>query len=452
MAAWGRLVDDILGARIFFNVPLQDQRHHATLRDMFQAAQEGDDRAMRASQQLLGWALDRYEDPRAELRSIQFERTGRIDYALTYFGLGGLLPHEFSERDQRNIYWSAAHTAIVTSVLLRHAYASAEWDVFTKALDELAEHLQPGNDSAFGVKMLCLVLGEFDITEMPDEAVIHALDVLGRLFLATDSRYEITRVGAFVFQISAFFDRVRIAEISVPRPRILEHYIQSAARRVIEENAPHLSIESYVLRRGDEAIDEFAARGGRFSSHGVEFALSALQHAQDEAGVNRANALLDRVLLDAPDPFAPALANSAFMQAMDMADPAIARRIYDAADAHQEDMNGFVANLGQITANAISSSENPLLDNRFANYTRLGAPYRGIPNMDFLQSRSRRFPNSHAVLSEPWTLARHSAMGPDAAAVVMTVLLCAGRLQPQLPIELWLVIFEFMIRADFRGA
>lgn len=52
-------------------------------------------------------------------------------------------------------------------------------------------------------------------------------------------------------------------------------------------------------------------------------------------------------------------------------------------------------------------------------------------------------------LDQTWTLQRHRNFPRATSPILLTVLLCAKRMEPALPKEIWLIIFEFLTRRDF---
>lgn len=66
-----------------------------------------------------------------------------------------------------------------------------------------------------------------------------------------------------------------------------------------------------------------------------------------------------------------------------------------------------------------------------------------------LISRNREtWPRAYDALAQPWSLQLHSRLPPSEKEVIFTVLLCARRLVPRLPPEIWLLIFEQLRRID----
>lgn len=66
-----------------------------------------------------------------------------------------------------------------------------------------------------------------------------------------------------------------------------------------------------------------------------------------------------------------------------------------------------------------------------------------------IQQRRFQWPRTEAFIgSRQWSMAVHRTLPPEEQRVIFTVLLCARRLVPRLPIELWLQIFEFLRRRD----
>lgn len=90
-------------------------------------------------------------------------------------------------------------------------------------------------------------------------------------------------------------------------------------------------------------------------------------------------------------------------------------------------------------------------DQRLAHFAELGlAP--GLQTIQGLQETPARWPNAYAgLITRPWTRAMHHRLSPQEQQVILTVLMCARRLDLHLPNELWLHIFEFLDRADLQG-
>lgn len=127
-------------------------------------------------------------------------------------------------------------------------------------------------------------------------------------------------------------------------------------------------------------------------------------------------------------------------------DPRVAYLVANAArEIDRQEADRIVKEIAERSSSEIILRSHRGHDPTFANCLYAGIPYSGSPDRNFLRSF---YPRSYEA-TEPWTLARHSAMGPKAAQVLFTVLLCARRIRPRLPPEMWFMIFEALIRADF---
>ena len=134
------------------------------------------------------------------------------------------------------------------------------------------------------------------------------------------------------------------------------------------------------------------------------------------------------------------------MVGQDDPDTSVSRRMFAAArNLDEERAQAYLEEWREVLS-ATAPSEWLPGDTVFNNLRQLGMPYTGSPSYE-----SMRDPWPVSFGGMPWTVANHRFMGPDEQRVVVTVLLCAKRLQPALPIEIWLLIFEFLVARDFKA-
>lgn len=89
-------------------------------------------------------------------------------------------------------------------------------------------------------------------------------------------------------------------------------------------------------------------------------------------------------------------------------------------------------------------------DEKLAHFIKLGFVPE-LRHQQFISKWRRVYPQTYAALFEtPWTVATHHTFSVTERHVLFTVLLCAKRLRPRLPPEIWLLIFEHLTRRDLR--